>query len=191
MAGNGYPEYNYDLNENHAVVHYGGSPADYLTDVVSGKGRSFIQNSVAAGKPFLLEIATFAPHGPFTPADEDLTDFPGLTAPRTPAFNKLPANAPSWLAGNGPLTTAEKTTIDTNFRKRAQAVQAVDRLIRDLRTQLTASGVADNTYLVFTSDNGFHMGEYRLTSGKQTAFGRDARNSAERRVVPSAATSMT
>ncbi|MBV1853673.1 sulfatase family protein [Catellatospora tritici] len=175
VAGNGYPEYDYDLNENHTVVHYGSSPADYLTDVVSGKGRAFIRDSVAAGKPFLLEIATFAPHGPFTPADEDLNDFPGLTAPRTPAFNKLPANAPSWLAGNGPLTTAEKTNIDTNFRKRAQAVQAVDRLIRDLRTQLTASGVADNTYLVFTSDNGFHMGEYRLTQGKMTAFDTDIR----------------
>ncbi|MEV0459730.1 sulfatase family protein [Catellatospora methionotrophica] len=175
VAGNGYPEYNYDLNENHTVVHYGNSPADYLTDVVSGKGSSFIQNAVAANKPFLLEIATFAPHGPFTPAPEDLTDFPGLTAPRTPAFNKLPANAPGWLAGNAPLTAAQKTTIDTNFRKRAQSVQAVDRMIGDLRADLAASGVADNTYLVFTSDNGFHMGEYRLTSGKQTAFDTDVR----------------
>jgi N-acetylglucosamine-6-sulfatase len=175
VAGNGYPEYNYDLNENHTVVHYGDSPADYLTDVLSRKGSAFIGRSVTAGTPFLLEISTFAPHGPFTPAAEDLTDFPGLTAPRTPAFNKLPANAPSWLAGNEPLTTAEKDKIDADFRKRAQSVQAVDRLIGNLRATLQAKGIAENTYLVFTSDNGFHMGEYRLTNGKQTAFDTDVR----------------
>jgi arylsulfatase A-like enzyme len=175
VAGNGYPEYNYNLNENHTVVHYGSTPADYLTDVLADKGRAFIRQSVAAGQPFVLELATFAPHSPFTPAQQDLNDFPGLTAPRTPAYNTLPAGAPSWLAGNPVLTAAEKTTLDTNFRKRAQAVQAVDRLIADIRTALVNQGVADNTYIVFTSDNGFHMGDYRLTGGKMTAFDTDVR----------------
>ncbi|MBB5868880.1 arylsulfatase A-like enzyme [Allocatelliglobosispora scoriae] len=175
VAGNGYPNYNYDLNENHTVVHYGSTPADYLTDVIADKGSAFIQRSAASGTPFLLELATFTPHAPFTPAPEDLNDFPGLTAPRTAAFNKLPVNAPSWLAGNGPLTTAEKTAIDTNFRKRAQSVQAIDRLIRDLRATLVATGQAANTYIVFSADNGFHLGEYRLTQGKMTAFDTDVR----------------
>ncbi|GAB3934338.1 hypothetical protein GCM10027614_07170 [Micromonospora vulcania] len=67
VAGNGYPEYNYDLNENHTVVHYGSAPADYLTNVLSRKGKDFIQRSAAAGTPFLLEVSTFAPHSPFTP----------------------------------------------------------------------------------------------------------------------------
>jgi N-acetylglucosamine-6-sulfatase len=173
VAGNGYGEYNYDLNENGTLVHYGSTPADYLTDVVSAKGRAFIRRSAGAQQPFLLEIATFAPHGPFTPADRDLDKFPGLTAPRTAAFDRLPANAPSWLAGNTPLTAGEKSKIDTDFRKRAQAVQAVDRMIADLRQTLTDVGVAGNTYVVFSSDNGFHMGEHRLTQGKQTAFDTD------------------
>jgi arylsulfatase A-like enzyme len=175
VAGNGYPEYNYDLNENHTVVHYGSEPADYLTNVLSRKAKAFIQRTAAAGQPFVLEVSTFAPHSPFTPANQDLEDFPGLTAPRTAAYDRLPAGAPSWLAGNGPLTATEKSTLDKNFRKRAQAVQAVDRLIGNLRAQLTASGVAGNTYVVFSSDNGFHMGEYRLTGGKQTAFDTDVR----------------
>ncbi|MGC4769046.1 sulfatase family protein [Micromonospora sp. DT44] len=175
VAGNGYPEYNYDLNENHTVVHYGSQPADYLTNVLSRKGRDFIQRAAAANTPFLLEVSTFAPHSPFTPANQDLDDFPGLTAPRTAAYDRLPANPPSWLAGNGPLTAQEKSNLDTNFRKRAQSVQAVDRLIGNLRAQLTSSGIANDTYVVFSSDNGFHMGEYRLTGGKQTAFDTDVR----------------
>ena len=175
VAGNGYPEFNYDLNQNHTVVHYGSQPQDYLTDVLAGKGSTFIANSAAAKKPFLLEVATFAPHAPYTPAPRDAGDFPGLTAPRGPAFNTLPTNAPPWLAGRTPLTAAEKQNIDTSFRKRAQAVQAVDKLIGTLRAALTKAGVAGNTYVVFSSDNGYHMGEYRLNPGKMTAFDTDIR----------------
>jgi arylsulfatase A-like enzyme len=175
VAGNGYPEFNYDLNENHKIVHYGSRPQDYLTDVVAGKGVKFIAGSAAAHKPFLLEIATFAPHAPYTPAPRDATSFPGLKAPRGPAFDTLPTNAPPWLAGRAPLTTAEKTAIDTAFRKRAQAVQAVDRMIARLRTALAGAGVANNTYVVFSSDNGYHMGQYRLNPGKMTAFDTDIR----------------
>jgi N-acetylglucosamine-6-sulfatase len=172
-AGDAYGEYNYNLNENGTLVHYGNTDADYLTDVVGAKGKSFIKRQAAANKPFLLEVSTFAPHGPFTPARQDLDKFPGLTAPHTPAWDTLPTNAPTWLAGNGPLTAAEIDKINTDHRKRAQAVQAVDRMIAGLRQQLTASGVANNTYVVFSSDNGFHMGDHRLVEGKQTAYDHD------------------
>jgi N-acetylglucosamine-6-sulfatase len=175
VAGTGYPEFNYNLNENHTVVHYGSRPEDYLTDVLAAKGSAFIAKSAAAHKPFLLEVATFAPHAPYTPAPRDVNDFPGLTAPRGPAYNTLPTDAPPWLAGQTPLTTAEQQAIDTAFRKRAQAVQAVDDLLRTLRATLAKAGVTGNTYVVFSSDNGYHMGEYRLTPGKMTAFEADIR----------------
>jgi arylsulfatase A-like enzyme len=175
VAGNGYPEFNYNLNENHTVVHYGSRPEDYLTDVLAAKGSAFIAKSAAAHEPFLLEVATFAPHAPYTPAPRDVNDFPGLTAPRGPAYDTLPTDAPPWLAGRTPLTAAEQQAIDTAFRKRAQAVQAVDDLIRTLRATLAKAGVAGDTYVVFSSDNGYHMGEYRLNPGKMTAFETDIR----------------
>jgi len=40
---------------------------------------------------------------------------------------------------------------------------------------LTATGQLDNTYIVFTSDNGFHMGQHRLVAGKNTEFDEDLR----------------
>jgi arylsulfatase A-like enzyme len=175
VAGNGYPEFNYDLNENHTVVHYGNRPENYLTDVLAAKGSAFIAHSVKQKKPFLLEVATFAPHAPYTPAPRDVNDFPGLAAPRGPAYDTLPQNAPPWLASRAKLTTAEQTAIDKAFRLRAQAVQAVDDLISTLRNTLAQSGVAGNTYFVFSSDNGYHMGEYRLNPGKMTAFDTDVR----------------
>jgi arylsulfatase A-like enzyme len=48
-------------------------------------------------------------------------------------------------------------------------------MIGALRSELRRIGAAADTYFVFSSDNGFHMGEYRLRPGKQTAFDTDIR----------------
>ncbi|MCU7728557.1 sulfatase [Actinoplanes sp. KI2] len=172
VAGNGYPEYDYNLLENGKVVHYG---HQYLTDVLSAKATGFITASAKAGKPFLVEVATFAPHAPYTPDDQDRNAFPGRRAPRTAGYDTLPSAAPPWLAARAPLTAAEKQQIDVDFRKRAQAVQAVDRMIGSVRRTVEAAGVANRTMIVFTSDNGYHMGEHRLNPGKMTAYDTDVR----------------
>ena len=174
-AGNAYAEFNYNLNENGRLVHYGHQPADYLTDVLADKGTAFINSAAAAHRPFVLELATFAPHAPYTPAPRDAGDFPGLRAPRGPSFNRANVNAPAWLRAKPPLTPAQVAGIDTAFRLRAQALQAVDRLIARIEATLRARGLSGRTYLVFSSDNGYHMGEHRLTPGKQTAFDSDIR----------------
>ena len=88
VAGNAYAEFNYNLNENGKLVHHGSGPRSYLTDVLARRGSAFVDRASAAGKPFFLEIATFAPHLPYTSAPRDAADFPGLQAPRTPAFNE-------------------------------------------------------------------------------------------------------
>jgi N-acetylglucosamine-6-sulfatase len=174
VAGDGYHEYNYCLAENHKTVHHGHDPStDFLVDVMSRKGNAFVKDAAARNKPFLLELATFAPHGPYVPAKQDENKFPGLTAPRPPAYDNTPSRAPGWLDGRPPLTDAQKNSIDTDYRLRAQAVQSVDRMIKSMRQTLKNAGVANNTYLVFGSDNGYHMGEYRLMPGKQTAFDTD------------------
>lgn len=64
-------------------------------------------------------------------------------------------------------------SIDRDFRKRTQSVLAVDKMIADLHAALAAVGEADNTYVVFSSDNGYHMGEHRLMPGKMTAYDTD------------------
>src|SRR5262245_61517699 len=45
VAGNGYPEFNYRLNENGTLVSYGRDPEDYLTDVLAAKGAAFIDRA--------------------------------------------------------------------------------------------------------------------------------------------------
>jgi N-acetylglucosamine-6-sulfatase len=175
VTGNGYPEFSYRLNTNGAVSEYGHRPTDYLTDVIAERGLRFIRDSAAEGRPFLLELATFAPHAPYTPAPRDARDFPGLRVPRTPSFNAPNTEPPAWLAPSVPLRRFQIRSIDRAFRRRAQAVQAVDLMLANVERTLKQAGVADNTYVVFSSDNGLHMGEHRLLPGKLTAFDSDIR----------------
>ena len=172
VAGNGYPEFNYALNENGKVVRYGATPSDYLTDVVGEQAAQFIKQS--KGQPFVIEVATFAPHAPYTPAPRDANAFPGLKLPQTPAFDAAPdPNGPKWLARQPELTAMDKQRIEEAFRKRAQSVQAVDAVIGALKNAVASIGQDNNTYFVFSSDNGYHMGDYRLMPGKMTAFDTD------------------
>src|ERR1700755_674228 len=120
VAGNGYPEFNYTLNEDGKQVHYGHQPDDYLVDVLSGKAGSFIDSSASTGKPFELEVATFAPHAPYTPAPRYAHAAQQLAVPKTPAYNRLPAHPPPWLKGHPPLSATEQANITSTVRKRVE-----------------------------------------------------------------------
>ena len=142
VAGNGYPEYGYRMNSNGHVRSYGYQPKDYLTNVLADKSLGFIEGAAARREPFMLEIATFAPHSPFTPAPRDAGAFPGLRAPRTPAFNVVGSHEPAWLSDFALLGAGQVGAIDRQFRRRAQAVQAVDRMIGRIEAELAAKGLA-------------------------------------------------
>ena len=175
VAGFGYKEFNYSMNIDGTLRQFGHRPRDYLTDVIAERGVDFIDRMAARRRPFFLELATFAPHRPYTPAPRDRHDFPGLVAPEPPNFDVTPTHAPLWLAGHPPLGARKLRLINRAFRKRAQSVQSVDRMISRIEAALDAHHLTSDTYIVFSSDNGLHTGQYRLTPGKLTAFDTDIR----------------
>jgi arylsulfatase A-like enzyme len=176
VTGNGYPGFGYKLSRNVQLVQHGFRAKDYLTNVLARQGLDFVDQAVAGGSPFMLNLWTFAPHAPATPAPQDAHRFATLTAPRGAAFDEQDmSDKPAWLRDHAPLTDAELARIDETFRKRVRAVQAVDRMVGRLERRLRAAGVARNTYIVFSSDNGFHLGQHRLTPGKLTAYDPDVR----------------
>jgi arylsulfatase A-like enzyme len=61
------------------------------------------------------------------------------------------------------------------YQKRLQSMLAVDEMIGRLVQTLRESGELDDTYIFFTSDNGYHMGTHRLSTGKWTAYEEDIR----------------
>jgi arylsulfatase A-like enzyme len=170
-AGNPYSQFNYTLNENGKLVHYGSAPSDYGTDVYVKKAQDFIAASAKAHKPSFTYLAVYAPHQPATPAPRDANKFPGAQAPRTPAYNAVDVAGKPQFIQNLPLMTQRvQQRVDNLYRRRIQSLQAVDLGISHLVDTLRSTGQLDNTYIVFTSDNGFHLGQFRMPSGKQTAY---------------------
>ena len=173
-TGEGYSGYDYHLNDNGRMVFRGHREQDYITDVLSDRAVRFVRDSAAV--PFLLEVAVYAPHHPFTPPKRHENAFPGLAMPRTAAYNRAARPTdPQWLQGIPPLTKADGRQVDVEFRKRAQAALGVDDLVGRLTKTLQQQGILDRTYFVFTSDNGFHLGERRLRMGKETPYDHDVR----------------
>lgn len=54
-----------------------------------------------------------------------------------------------------------------------QALQAVDELVEGIVQRLDKAGILDNTYVIFSTDNGYHIGQHRLNPGKECGFEED------------------
>lgn len=85
---------------------------------------------------------------------------------------KQPGGA-SWIKHLTKLTDEVITYNDEFYRARLQALQAVDELIDGLVTRLTNYGILDNTYILYTADNGYHISQHRLNPGKECGFEED------------------
>jgi arylsulfatase A-like enzyme len=175
--------FDYRLNENGAVVQYGADEKDYITDVFTAKAVDFINRAEANDdQPFFLQFNPNAPHsgvnrnGPATPAPRHVGMFAGAQAPRTPSFNEADVSDKPPAVRNLPLLTAAQiAAIDQEYQTRIEALQAVDEGIGQIIDTLAARGELENTYVVFTSDNGYHLGQHRFLNGKFQVYEEDIR----------------
>jgi arylsulfatase A-like enzyme len=176
VDGHPYTEYNYTLNHDGAFPAFGTTPRDYGTDVYLRTATRFVQRSVHAGQPFFAYLAVFAPHEPATPAPADVDRFAGAHAPRTPSYNQADvSNMPVYIRDLPQFTPDEEAAIDRLYQRRIESLQAVDRGVADLVATLRSLHALRNTYVVFTSDNGFHLGQHRLPAGKETPYDTDVK----------------
>jgi N-acetylglucosamine-6-sulfatase len=144
--------------------------------VLAGKATDFIRRAAADGLPFFMYLAPYAPHQPATPAPRHAEAFAGVTAPRPPSFNEADvSDKPAWVQSRPLLTATQIAQLDLLYRKRLQSLLAVEDLLEQLIQTLLATHQLRHTYILFTSDNGFHLGQHRLPAGKNTAYEEDLR----------------
>jgi N-acetylglucosamine-6-sulfatase len=165
--------YNYDVNDNGTIKHFGSTNSNYSTNVLNTQVQEFIRANAAPGKPPIFAyVAPYAPHGPATPGPGDQNTFNGLKAPRAPiSFNERDVtDKPPWIQSLRRLTSDDIANIDKRHENRIESLQAVDDLVAAVVRTLEDQGVLSNTYIVFTSDNGFHHGEHRIRQGKARPY---------------------
>lgn len=122
----------HDLYENGEPVHADG----YMTDMITERSVKFIEEH--AGRPFFLEVAYNAPHWPF--------QVPGK---------------PSVAPGHARLVhpADENTSSRADY---AAMVEHVDHGVGQLLATLDRLGLAGETLVIFTNDNG---GEWLSDNG--------------------------
>jgi arylsulfatase A-like enzyme len=175
-VGSPYSSYNYKLNENGTIVNYHKEAADYMTDVLAGKADDFLQRTAGDNQPFFMYLSLYAPHGPAAPAPRHAGLFADAQAPRPPSFNEADvSDKPAFLRDLPLLDEKAIQGIDHFYRSRLQSMQAVDEMVARLVQTLQDTGQLDNTYILFTSDNGLHLGQHRMEAGKLAPYEEDVR----------------
>jgi N-acetylglucosamine-6-sulfatase len=163
--------YNYDTNENGVLRHYGGGPADYLTDVLRDRAVQFIRDAASPDRPFLLWINPAAPHTPATPAPRHAGIFAEAVAPRLPNFNEDDmSDKPGWFRLIPQFTADEIARLDGTHRQRLRTMSSVDDMIGSLIEVLRETGTLDRTFFIFASDNGLLLGAHRMYLGKDALY---------------------
>jgi N-acetylglucosamine-6-sulfatase len=165
------------LNENGNQRCYGGHPDDVLAD----KAEEFVRTNKDSSAPLFLWLAFNAPHEPAPYMSQDADKFGDVPLPRPPSFNEADvSDKPSWVKRRSLLTAREISDHRAFYRDRLRSLQTVDRAVGRLVEALADTGRLNNTYVVFWTDNGHHMGEHRLgslggTPGKGTPYVEDTR----------------
>ena len=164
---NGQQPYDYQINENGEVVSYDSDTEDYYTDVLSRQATDFIGSAAQDSRPFFMYVAPTAPHDPAIPAERHKGAFAGEEAPRPPSFNEEDVSEkPYGIRNRDPLSEEDISEIDERYQNRLESMLAVDELVAPLIQELQAAAKLENTYIFFTSDNGWFQGEHRIPEGK-------------------------
>jgi N-acetylglucosamine-6-sulfatase len=152
--------YDYTLNLNGRLVHYGSKPSDYSTDVLAHQAISFVRH---AHGPFFLDFAPIAPHLPALPDERDLETPLALPKPR-PNFDQRSLTDEPWhRLYRRQFTSGSISYLDHDIEGRQlRSLRELDRQVGALMAALKEKGVLDNTIVIYASDNGFLWGEHRL-----------------------------
>ena len=123
----------------------------------------FLKAAKASGKPFCLSISFKAPHLPFSPDPVDLQLYEGKTFTRPPNYGVENAKHLSPQSKTSRAWTNYREWVNDYDRSAANyyaLITGVDAAVGMIRAGLASEGLADNTVILFTSDNGYNSGSH-------------------------------
>ena len=146
------------------------------TQVFADEAVSFVRQRAGA-TPYFLFVSPYAPHDPGVHADRYDTLFSDARLPRPPSFDEPDvSDKPAWVRKHSRLTPGQISEAQHLYRNRLRSMKDVDRMVGRLVGALRETGELDDTYVVFTSDNGYHAGQHRLLMPpKRLAYEEDIR----------------
>ncbi len=146
---------------------------NYQTDVLTQRAEEQISASTQLAKPFYLALDYIAPHGDEhppagpEPAPRYYGSLASVRVPRGPNFNEANvSDKPSFIRDLAPLTPGEIHSITVEYQNELESLRSVDDGVGRIVNELRQDGELNNTYIFFTSDNGYFEGEHRIKRSK-------------------------
>jgi N-acetylglucosamine-6-sulfatase len=155
-----------------------GLPCYYQTDALTNIADEELRGT-SHEQPFYLQLDYTSPHGDFRkpagpePAPRHYGWFEGAPYPhdRSQGFDEGSVNdKPRFIREAPYLSLSDIHTYRIYYDKQLEALRSVDDGVREVVNTLGSLHRLRNTYILFTSDNGFFFGEHRLLGGKFLAY---------------------
>jgi N-acetylglucosamine-6-sulfatase len=155
-----------------------GLPCFYETDTLTNIATEELRGT-SPEQPFYLQLDYTAPHGDFRhpagpePAPRHYDWFKGAPLPhnRSEGFAEgNVADKPSFIREAPYLSLSDIHTYRIYYDKALESLRSIDDGVKLLIDTLGSLHRLRNTYVIFTSDNGFFFGEHRLIGGKFLAY---------------------
>jgi N-acetylglucosamine-6-sulfatase len=137
----------------------------YAADIFAGFVTHFIATTPAS-QPF---FAIYSPKVPHEPTDDHRNDDLPVPTYRPPSFDEDTQHdgKPAQFQ-RGPLTDREISSIDADYDGMYRTSRSLDNAAGTILSSLGSR--ADNTLVIYLSDNGFLYGEHRIDQGKEVAY---------------------
>jgi N-acetylglucosamine-6-sulfatase len=170
-----YRLYDYTVSDDGAAVSHGHAPEEYQTDVLAEEAEKLLRSREGAGEPFFVTVAPMAPHleriggvqVPPRAAPRHEGRYAGEPLPARPSFNEPDVgDKPAHIRRLPQLGAGKATRQTAIYRARLASLLAVDDLVERLVNALADTGQLERTVILFTSDNGFLLGEHRIPDQK-------------------------
>lgn len=144
----------------------------YSTSWIAERTQNWLSDRAKEDAPFFLQMSFPDPHHPFTPPGRywDMYDPHDIPLPASFGKGDLPpihAMRQAMIDGTDPRDNQNPFTVTEDEARELTAltygsITMIDDAIGRVLAQLEASGLADNTVVIFTTDHGDYMGDHGL-----------------------------
>ncbi len=172
-----YKMFDYTVSVDGVPVHHGTNSREYQTDVLGREAERVLRlhAETGLGQPFFMTVAPIAPHleringaqvAP-RPAPRHKGQFRREPFPAKPSFNEADVtDKPAHIRRLPVLSKTRSARQVSIYRARLASLISVDGLVDRLVQALAETGQLEQTVIIFTSDNGFLLGEHRIPDQK-------------------------